>query len=96
MSTLEIAVPVNAMSMADLRPALDAALQRQFPGGMLQRSWEGDVLRLAGPGASGAIVLENGQLVGRAELKPPASMMRGVIQDKVGAALREAAAATAA
>ena len=37
MSTLEIAIPVNAMSMAEVRPALEAALQRQFPGGLLQQ-----------------------------------------------------------
>ncbi|MEM8930662.1 MAG: polyhydroxyalkanoic acid system family protein, partial [Acidobacteriota bacterium] len=79
--------------MAEAHDALDAALQRQFPGGMLKRSWNGDVLELSGPGASGSIIFEDGKLIGRASLKPPASMMRAVIEEKVGAAMREAASA---
>lgn len=51
----------------------------------------GDVLQLSGPGAKGSIVLDGGQIVGRAELGPPASMMRGLIEQKIGTAMREAA-----
>lgn len=91
MSDLEIEQATSHRDMAELRPALDAALQKQFPGGMLNRSWQGDVLQLSGPGASGSIVLEAGRLVGRASLKPPASMMRGLIEQKITAAMKEAA-----
>ena len=76
MSDLVIETPTAASSMAEARPRLDAALHQQFPGGMLQRRWEGDVLHLSGPGAQGTIVYEEGRLVGRAHLKPPASLMR--------------------
>jgi len=86
--TLEVA---TARSIEELREALNAAFQRQFPGGMLQRRWEGDVLHLSGPGAKGTIVLEPGRLIGRAELAPPASLMKGIIEQKVGAALKDAA-----
>jgi hypothetical protein len=58
---------------------------------MLQRRWNGDVLELSGPGAKGTIVLEPGKIVGRASLGPPASLMRGMIEQKVGAALRAVA-----
>lgn len=92
MSDLVIEIETSKESMAEAHDVLDAALQKQFPGGMLKRSWNGNVLELSGPGAAGAIVLENGKLVGRASLKPPASMMRGVIEEKITAAMKEAAA----
>jgi hypothetical protein len=91
MSELRIEVETAKRTMADLRPALDAALAKEFPGGMLQRRWDGDVLRLSGPGAQGTIAFESGRLVGLATLGPPASLMRGMIEQKVGAALRSAA-----
>ena len=77
--------------MDEIRDGLEAALKSQFPGGMLKRSWDGDTLKLTGPGASGAITYEDGKLVGRADLKPPASMMRAVIEEKIGAAMKVAA-----
>ena len=86
-SDLIIERPTSASSMAEARARLDAALKEQFPGGMLQRRWEGEVLHLTGPGASGTIVYDAGRLVGRAELKPPASLMRPVIEKKISAAL---------
>ncbi len=91
MSEVIIEVATTRSTMAELRPALDAALHKEFPGGMLRRTWEGEVLRLSGAGAEGSIVLEDGKLVGRARLGPPASMMRSVIEKKVGDALRSAA-----
>ncbi|HSM14124.1 MAG TPA: polyhydroxyalkanoic acid system family protein [Thermoanaerobaculia bacterium] len=91
MSDLTIEVATGKASMAELRAALDAAFQKEFPGGMLRRSWDGDVLRLSGPGAEGSITLEDGKLVGRAKLGPPASLMRAMIEQKVGSALRVAA-----
>jgi hypothetical protein len=92
MAELLIEVPTAKGSIAELRPHLDAALAQQFPGGMLQRRWEGDVLVVWGPGAKGAITFEPGKVVGRAELGPPASLMKGLIEQKISAALAAAAA----
>ncbi|MEM1178481.1 MAG: polyhydroxyalkanoic acid system family protein [Acidobacteriota bacterium] len=77
--------------MAEIKPLLDDVLKKEFPGGMLGRTWNGDVLELSGPGATGSIQLEEGHLVGRATLKPPASMMRAVIEEKITAAIKAAA-----
>ncbi len=90
MSELVIEVPTDKKSMAELRDALDAAIQKQFPGGMMKSHWVDEVLELSGPGAKGSVVLEDGQLVGRAELSPPASLMKPMIQQKVTAALQDA------
>lgn len=86
-----IRIPVHQQTMEEIRPALEQALREEFPGGMLQRRWEGSVLHLSGPGAKGTIALENGELVGRATLAPPASLMRALIESKVGTAMRRAA-----
>ena len=88
MADLTIEVPTALGSMEEVRPRLDAALAQQFPGGMLQRRWEGDVLHVWGPGAKGTITFEGGVLVGRAELGPPASLMKGLIEQKIAAALQ--------
>lgn len=88
---LLIEVPTMASSMEEIRPRLDSAFLSEFPGGMLQRTWKGDVLELSGPGARGTITFEGSRLVGRATLGPPANLMRGLIEQKVGAALRQAA-----
>lgn len=90
MSDLTLETPTSKASISEVRPALDAALKAQFPGGMLKWSWEGDVCNLTGPGAKGTIVLEEGKLVGRAHLGPPASMMRGLIETKITAAMKKA------
>jgi len=87
MSDLVIEVVTTRASMAELRPSLDDALAKQFPGGLLQRRWNGDVLELSGPGAQGTVVFEAGRLVGRATLGPPASFMRATIEQKIGAVL---------
>ena len=92
MSDLTIEVPTAKTSMQELRPALDAGLKEEFPGGMLKWSWEGDVMHLTGPGAKATITLEGGQLVGRAHLGPPASMMRPVIEKKITNVMKKAAA----
>jgi hypothetical protein len=91
MSDLVLEVPTARPTMGELRPGLDAALHEQFPGGMLKRRWEGDVLHLTGPGAAGTIELAAGRLVGRARLSPPASLMRALIEQKIAAALHKAA-----
>lgn len=84
-------VPTSKSGMAEIRAALDAALAKEFPGGLLSRKWAGEVLELSGPGAQGAITFEDGKLVGRARLGPPASMMRTMIEHKIGSAMRAAA-----
>lgn len=83
MSDLTIEVVTAKSSMAELRPQIDAGLKEEFPGGMLKWKWEGDVLHLSGPGAKGTVALEDGRLVGRANLAPPASLMRPVIEQKI-------------
>jgi Putative polyhydroxyalkanoic acid system protein (PHA_gran_rgn) len=88
---LTIEVPTAKAGMTEIRPLLDAAFQKEFPGGMLQRKWNGDVLELSGPGARGTIAYETGRLVGRATLGPPASLMRPLIESKVTAALKAVA-----
>ncbi|HEV8631038.1 MAG TPA: polyhydroxyalkanoic acid system family protein [Thermoanaerobaculia bacterium] len=90
MAELVIEVP-TAKGIAELRPQLDAMLAAQFPGGMLQRRWEGDVLHVWGPGAKGTITLVGGRLVGRADLSPPASLMKPLIEQKISSALKAAA-----
>ena len=92
MAELVIEVPTSHASMAEVKPRLDEALAAQFPGGMLQRRWDGDVLHVWGPGAKGTIALEGGRLVGRADLSPPASLMKGLIEQKIGTAMRSALA----
>ena len=84
---LTIEVPTARATMTELRPLLDAAFQTEFPGGLLQRKWNGDVLERSGPGAKGTIVLEPGRIVGRATLGPPASLMRTMIESKVSKVL---------
>jgi hypothetical protein len=91
MAEMLIEVETAKQAMAELKPALDAALQQEFPGGMLQRRWEQDVLHVWGPGAKGTITLAGGKLVGRADLTPPASLMKPLIEQKIGGALRRAA-----
>ncbi|HYL04685.1 MAG TPA: polyhydroxyalkanoic acid system family protein [Thermoanaerobaculia bacterium] len=83
MGDLIIEVVTAKSSLAELRPAIDAGLKEEFPGGMLKWRWEGEVLHLSGPGAKGTVVLEDGRLVGRAQLGPPASMMRPIIEKKI-------------
>ncbi len=91
MSDLAYEVPTTKTSMEEIRPALDAALHRLFPAGMMHLRWEEDVLHLSGAGAHGTIVLAEGRLRGEAHLGMPASMMRGLIEEKIGRAMREAA-----
>lgn len=92
MSELNIEVETAKSSMEEIRPALDAGLKQEFPGGMLKWHWEGDVMHLSGPGAKATIAYEGGKLVGRASLKPPASMMKPVIEQKISSVMKKAAA----
>lgn len=84
-------VTTTKPTMDEHREALNAALREQFPGGLMRSRWEGDVLQLSGPGAQGTITLEGGRLVGKAELSPPASLMKGLVEEKIQAVLEKAA-----
>jgi hypothetical protein len=92
MSDLTIEVDTKS-SMEEMRPAIDAGLKEAFPGGMLKWRWEGEVLHLSGPGANGTLVLEEGRLVGRAQLGPPASLMRPIIEQKIRGVMQRVATA---
>jgi hypothetical protein len=91
MSDLTIEVKTTKSSMEEIRPALDSALKDAFPGGMLKWHWEGDVMHLSGPGAKATIVLEEGRLVGQAHLRPPANLMKPVIEQKISAVMKKVA-----
>lgn len=92
MSDLTIEVETGCSSMEEIRPAIDAGLKDAFPGGMLKWRWEGEVIHLTGPGAKGTIALEEGRLVGRAQLGPPASLMRPLIEQKIRGVMQKVAA----
>jgi putative polyhydroxyalkanoic acid system protein len=92
MSELTIEVETAKSSMEEIRSALDASLKEAFPGGMLKWRWEGEIVHLSGPGARGTILLRDGRLVGHAELGPPASLMRPVIEQKISGVMKKALA----
>jgi hypothetical protein len=91
-SEVRIEVPTDRTSLAETREALDRALARLLPG-LLETRWEDETLHLSGPGAAGTVTLENGCLVGRARLDPPASLMRSMIEEKMTGLLRSVAVA---
>ncbi len=92
MKRLDIALETGKSEMRELRPILDAAITDHFDDGFLHHRWEGDALRLSGPGAEGSIVHENGHLRLRAKLRPPASWVHRTIRHKIQAALDDLAA----
>ena len=92
MHELSIEVPTVLQRLVDARNDLDQALADTFPPGLLQSRWQDDTLHLSGPGAVATVTLEGGLLVGKARLEPPASMMRGMIEEKMGELLRAVAA----
>ncbi len=93
MPELLVEVPTARRSMAEIRPALDAALERLT---WVARRWEDDVLHIRGPGARGTVELAEGKLVARARLGPPASFVRATIEEMMRSGLVEAAGAAPA
>ena len=91
MSELNVEVPTSRRRLSEVRPALDRALAGLLPAGMLTSRWEDETLHLSGPGAAATVTLEAGRLVGRARLEPPASLARGMIEEKLTALLRSVA-----
>ncbi len=90
MSDLSIEVPTSHERLSDLREVLDREFGNLAPG-LLSTRWEGETLHLSGPGAQGTLDLEGGNLVARARLQPPASMMRPMIESKIGVLLESLA-----
>lgn len=88
---LSIEVPTSRGRLSEVRPDLERELTELLPPGLLESRWEGETLHLSGPGASGTVTLEAGRLVGRARLRPPASLMSSVIEEKITALLRAVA-----
>lgn len=84
-------MPTGFRSLSEARPALERAL-RAGPGA-IKSEWVGEELRLTGPGAEVRVVCENGELVGHALLRPPASLLATTIRSQFESVLREAAAA---
>lgn len=91
MSEIHLEFPTATTSMAEVRPLLDEALREEFPGGMMKSHWEDDVLHLNGPGAEGTVTHEGDKIVGRATLRPPATLMKPVIEKKMNQVLGKAA-----
>ena len=88
MADVVVAVPTGKRSVAELRGPLEKALDRELPSGLFQRRWEGEVLHVWATGASGTIALEDGHLVARARLGPPASLLRTLVEQRMTAALQ--------
>ena len=91
MKKLDLELEVGTAELAELRPVLDTAITDHFSEGILRHRWEGDVLRLSGPGAQGSVVYEAGRLRLQVELKPPASWVHRRIRNKIDAAFGDVA-----
>ena len=90
MARLLIEQPTGAACLDDVRGDIDSTLERHLPGNLLACQWEGDVLRITGPGADGTLEFDSGLLRLQASLRPPASMLRQAIEHKIRAAFAEA------
>lgn len=73
-----------------LRTKIDTTLDKHLPDGLLRCRWDGDVLRISGPGAKGTMVFDAGRLRVRGTLRPPASLIRPLIEHKIEAAFADA------
>ena len=90
MAELMIEVETGKASLDEIRGDVDATVARHFPVDLLEWRWEGDVLHITGPGARGTMVFDSGTLRVQATLKPPASLMRPVIEHMIRSALEDA------
>ncbi len=86
---LQIRVPTDFRSISEARDSLESALE--IGDGMIRREWIGEELHLEGPGARARVTCEGGELIGTAELTPPASLFPAAVRDRFEAVLREAA-----
>ncbi len=92
MKTLDFKLTTGDVDADELRPILDQAISDHFDDGFLHHEWDGDALRLSGPGARGSIVHEAGQLRLRAKLRAPASFVHRTILRRIQAAMDDVAA----
>ena len=92
MKKLDFKLATGDAGAGELRPILDQAISDHFGDGFLHHTWDGDVLRLSGPGARGSIVHEAGHLRLQATLRAPASLVHQAIRRKIQAALGDVAA----
>ena len=90
MANLLIEAETGRSRLDEMRAEIDAMIAKHFSPSLLKCRWEGDVLRLSGPGARGTMVFDTGKLRVRATLKPPASLVRHVIEHKIRAAFADA------
>ncbi len=73
-----------------LRTRIDTTLDRHLPHGLLHLRWDGDVLRISGPGAKGKMVFADGRLRVNGTLKLPASLFQSIIENKIKEAFADA------
>ncbi len=92
MKRLDFELATGDADAGELRLILDQAISEHFDDGFLHHQWDGDVLRLSGPGARGSIVHESGHLRLQAKLRAPASFVHQVIRRRIQAALEDVAA----
>lgn len=92
MKTLDFELATGDAGAVELRRILDQAISDHFDDGFLHHTWDGDVLRLSGPGAQGSIVHEDGHLRLRARLRAPASLVHRAIRRRIQAAMDDIAA----
>ncbi len=92
MKKLDYKLATGDTDAGEVRAVLEEAISDHFVDGYMRHDWDGDVLRLSGPGARGSIVHESGQLRLKAILRPPASFVHGLIRRKIEAALADVAA----
>ena len=90
MAELLIEVETGKATLDEIRGDVETTIGRHFPVDLLKTRWQDDVLHITGPGAQGTMVFDAGCLRVRATLKPPASLMRPVIEHKIRSAFEDA------
>ena len=91
MADLLIEAETGEASLDDgLRETIDTTLDRHLPHGLLHLRWDGDVLRISGPGAKGTMVFNGGRLRVEGKLGLPASLFHSAIEHKIKAAFADA------
>lgn len=96
MAEFQIEVATAESGMDRVRPALEAALDQLAEAGtladLLHHAWDGEVLRLSGPGAKGSIFCADGHLCAQVKLRLPAILLRSQIEHYLREALVQVAA----
>ena len=75
-------------TLEEVRPLLESALE-EASADWFGHTWDGDVLRLSGPGARGTVVVDDGRVRLRVRLSLPASLFRREIEKQLKKAMRE-------